>query len=163
MNIRVLVQVNPEEMFKAMVDAITEQLEKGLEDIGGQIERRAKRKAPTDTGALRRSITAQREGLTEKVGSNLHYAPYVEFGTRPHWPPVEPIREWVWRNRGKFGITGRGKKANKEVDRVTFLVRAKIAKRGTAPRRYLRDALEEVKPRIAKVLAYYVRRAELKK
>src|SRR3954471_3862185 len=38
-------------------------------------------------------------GLVFAVGCTMEYAPYVEFGTRPHFPPVEAIREWC-RVRG---------------------------------------------------------------
>jgi HK97 gp10 family phage protein len=45
------------------------------------IERAAKQKAPKDTGALRRSITSEVNGLEGVVFTNLEYAPYVEYGT----------------------------------------------------------------------------------
>lgn len=45
------------------------------------VETDARKKAPKDTGALRRSITSERVGLTGTVYTPLEYAPYVEFGT----------------------------------------------------------------------------------
>jgi hypothetical protein len=33
-------------------------------------------------------------GMRVAVGSTSPYAPYVEFGTRPHMPPVDAIRRW---------------------------------------------------------------------
>lgn len=44
----------------------------------------AQRKAPVDTGNLRRSITMDLSdgGLTGKVKPTVDYAPYVEYGTR---------------------------------------------------------------------------------
>lgn len=38
---------------------------------------------PVDTGRLRASITRSTEngGLTGKIGTNVEYAPYIEFGT----------------------------------------------------------------------------------
>lgn len=47
------------------------------------VETAARKKAPKDTGALRRSITSDRTGLTGVVYTTLEYAPYVEFGTGP--------------------------------------------------------------------------------
>jgi hypothetical protein len=43
----------------------------------------AKRQAPVDTGLLRASIrpTFYNNGLTVQVGSDVFYAPFVEFGT----------------------------------------------------------------------------------
>lgn len=45
------------------------------------VEEAARKKAPKDSGALRRSITSDRTGLTGWVGTPLEYAPYVEYGT----------------------------------------------------------------------------------
>lgn len=45
------------------------------------VEGSAKRKAPKDTGALRRSITSEVNGTEGVVFTSLEYAPYVEFGT----------------------------------------------------------------------------------
>jgi HK97 gp10 family phage protein len=49
------------------------------------VERDAKKEAPKDTGALRRSITSKvtvRTGeITGTVFTPLEYAPYVEYGT----------------------------------------------------------------------------------
>ena len=41
----------------------------------------AKEKCPVDTGTLRNSITYEVEGNTCEIGTNMSYAPYVEFGT----------------------------------------------------------------------------------
>ena len=49
------------------------------------VERKAKQKAPKDTGALRRSITSEVKGENTEVEGSvftpLEYAPYVEYGT----------------------------------------------------------------------------------
>lgn len=36
------------------------------------------------TGLLRSSITTEHEFLKKKIGTNVEYAPHVEFGTSPH-------------------------------------------------------------------------------
>lgn len=58
----------------------------GLIEQGGFVaEREAKRRTPVDTGTLRNSwhTDAVRRGGHVKVtiGSNVYYAPFVEFGT----------------------------------------------------------------------------------
>lgn len=72
----------------------------------------AKRLAPVDTGRLRASITPkieQRSLLGSNrirgiVGSNVAYAPYMEFGTgtfvgRPaHFPPPSALETWAKRH-----------------------------------------------------------------
>lgn len=55
---------------------------KSLAEAGKLIETRAKFLCPVDTGNLRRSITSDVDGLTAEIGTNVHYAPHVEFGTR---------------------------------------------------------------------------------
>lgn len=49
------------------------------------VERAAKKKAPKDTGELRRSITSKVESSGEEIKGTvytpLEYAPYVEYGT----------------------------------------------------------------------------------
>lgn len=50
-----------------------------------RVEHRAKQLCPVDTGRLRSSITwalaTDSVGLLAIIGSNVHYAAYVEFGT----------------------------------------------------------------------------------
>lgn len=57
-----------------------------LKRIAIQTVREAKDRAPVDTGRLRTSITFEEEQnrngfLKLVVGSNVDYAPFVEFGT----------------------------------------------------------------------------------
>jgi len=51
----------------------------------GQIERKAKRFCPVDTGRLRSSITSalgeEDDKIVGVVGTNVEYAPHIEFGT----------------------------------------------------------------------------------
>lgn len=65
-----------------------ERLEKKLLSVGLQIERAAKQNAPVDTGRLRSSITTEtgdRFGLpVVRVGTNVEYAPAIEFGSEPY-------------------------------------------------------------------------------
>lgn len=73
-----------------------------------RIETLAAQATPVNTGLLRQSIgrAIAAEGplvagvprrITAVVGSPLVYAPHVEAGTRPHWPPPAPIEAWVRR------------------------------------------------------------------
>ena len=45
------------------------------------VENSAKEKAPVNTGNLRSSLTHEVTGNVGTVGTNVEYAPYVEFGT----------------------------------------------------------------------------------
>ena len=52
-----------------------------LEAVGLQAEGYAKRLCPVDTGLLRNSITHTADDTTAYIGTNVEYAPYVEYGT----------------------------------------------------------------------------------
>lgn len=56
-----------------------------LKQVGAKCVRGAKRLCPVDTGRLRSSITEELrhdgDGLVEVVGTDVHYAAYVELGT----------------------------------------------------------------------------------
>ena len=58
-------------------------LNKAVERIALLIEGEAKKICPVRTGRLRASIhTGKIKDGVYYVGTNVHYAPYVEFGTR---------------------------------------------------------------------------------
>lgn len=107
------------------------------------VTRSARKNAPVDTGVLRASIMpgSRRQGdiTVGVVGSNVHYAPFMELGTRPHWPPIDALETWARRH----GTTA-------------FLVARAIARRGLRPRRYLQRALDDNARRIRQLIGNYV-------
>jgi len=109
-------------------------LRKAFADAVLLLERESKRRAPVDTARLRSSIThavdTRTVPLWGKVGTDVHYAPYVEFGTRPHWPPFSALQPWARRHGFPPGRAG------------AFLVARVIAARGTKARRFFRNAFE---------------------
>ena len=64
-----------------VIQAKDEAVAKALETIGRVAERYAKEICPTDTSRLKNSISHQVDDDTVYVGTNVEYAPYVEFGT----------------------------------------------------------------------------------
>lgn len=73
------------------LEKVPKELEKDVEatlEVNAlEIEAEAKRLAPVDTGKLRQSIKASKEGkLTYRIAANTTglapYAPFVEYGTR---------------------------------------------------------------------------------
>src|SRR3990167_10764904 len=98
-----------------------------LQKSGFTIERRAKEKAPVDTGRLRASITTKVKPLEAEIGSPVVYAPWVEFGTRPHFPPVAALETWARRH----GFSS------------AYVLARAISKRGTRPHPFLIPAAEE--------------------
>lgn len=109
---------------------LTNAVEKSCEIIKNS----AKKKAPKDTGALRRSITYEVESSSSEIVGTvftpLEYAPYVEYGT------------------GLFAENGNGRKD------VPWLYKDDKGKThitsGQHPQPYMRPALEENKDKVIK-------------
>lgn len=109
----------------------------------GEAKRNVSRPYPqgaVDTGQLMNSITIE-ERIGENqinylIGTNVNYAPYVEYGTRPHFPPVQALMEWVKRHaRGSKSLFGKD-----DTRKVAYAIAFTISKRGTTPRPFLRPA-----------------------
>lgn len=66
-------------------DDLTDGIDSGVATTAAQVERSAKQRVPVDTGNLRASLRFRRRApATYAVGTNVQYAPDVEFGADPH-------------------------------------------------------------------------------
>lgn len=63
---------------------LSEKIEVACEAIGGQAEMYAKEDTPVDTGRLRASISHATAEKTAYIGTNVEYAPAVEFRDTDH-------------------------------------------------------------------------------
>lgn len=104
------------------------EIEKALEKAAIVIQNEAIELCPADIGTLRQSITRKVSSNKATVGTNERYAPYVEFGTSPHFPPLNAIREWAGRVLGN--------------EDAAFAIAKKIARHGTKPQSFLRKAVD---------------------
>jgi len=111
-------------------------------DIQKNAKKRLRDQKAIDEGNLMNSIMVDsvQGGLAAEIGSIAPYAPYVEFGTRPHFPPPDALEDWA-KHHG--------------FDSAWPICKA-IAKRGLKERPYLNPAYEEEKEgfveRIRKIL-----------
>ena len=84
------------DLGKASYEA-TRKAQKVVAKTAHDIEADAKSLAPVDTGMLRNSIstTIGAGGLSAEIGPTVHYAPYLEYGTRrmPPQPYMGPAAE----------------------------------------------------------------------
>lgn len=71
-----------ESNVQAVIDASEEQIRVALEAIALQAEGYAILNCPVDTGRLRDSITHEVEDNVAYIGTNVEYAPYVEFNDK---------------------------------------------------------------------------------
>lgn len=84
------------------------------------------RSFPLDDGAIVR-VTAP-------------HAPFMEEGTRPHYPPIQPLRDWV--------VTKGFAQDEASVERIARAVALKIARDGIAPRHFFAKAVKRIEPDI---------------
>ena len=96
-----------------------------------EIQRNTRDLAPHDTGSLQRSILAERGYPSAKVIVNSPYGAAVEFGTRPHFPPIDAITKWA----NKKGIN-------------PYALAFSISKKGTKAHPYFQPGIEKSKPYI---------------
>ena len=84
--------------FNKLLDKIGNNILINTQDIVQEAvftgERTAKKACPVDTGMLRASITSNIGVLEGTVGTNVEYAPFVEYGTstqsaKPFMKPAE--------------------------------------------------------------------------
>lgn len=99
-------------------------------------------------GQLRNSwssdVNLQGVTVVGLVGTPIEYAEAVELGTRPHFPPVAPIQDWV---ESKLGLQG------KEARSVAFAIATKISKVGTKPQYIVRDQVRANESQIQRFFA----------
>lgn len=107
-----------------VTDALSDAVRLALEAVGVQAEGHAIDKitevGAVHTGNLRNSIVHEVEDDTVVIGTNVHYAPYVEFGTGIHAESGGGRQTpWTYQMDGKWYVT-----------------------RGMKPRPFLRPAIE---------------------
>ena len=99
------------------------------------------------SGDLLRSISTEIEvsGTTYIVWLNLaDYWKYVEYDTKPHWPPKDAIDRWIFI---KPVIPRPDKNGHIPTpEQLSFLIRRKIAEDGTKGTHDLRDTENAVLP-----------------
>lgn len=111
-------------------------------DIQSKAKKKLREQKAIDEGNLINSIVVDpiQGGMVAEIGSIAPYAPYVEFGTKPHFPPPDALEDWA-RHHG--------------FDSAWPICKV-IAKRGLKERPYLGPAYEEEKDgfvrRIKKIL-----------
>lgn len=132
--LRLLADIAAEELYAAMVEA------------DAFLERELKDRVPTATGLGRASITSYEQklpaGAIGVVGSPMMHLAYVDLGTKPHFPPLQPLEDWV---RLKLDVP------EEQVRSVAFLIARKISKRGTEGKFFVEQAFTFARPQLDKM------------
>ena len=77
------------------------------------------------------------------VGTNVKYAPFMELGTKAHWPPLGVLETWARRHGTTAFVVAMA---------IAGLRLGGTGKGGTKPRRYLQRALEKNREAIRRLL-----------
>jgi hypothetical protein len=145
-----------------------EEIELELMALALQIEGTIKSLAPVGvTGLMRGSFMSDVQrvpgGIAIEVGTPVEYGPYVEFGTKPHWAPIDPLKRWVERKiqphvlavgvsfeSGKAVPTRKGTRVlrgdarQRAVMSVAYAVQKAIARRGTKGQFIMAETMREL-------------------
>lgn len=136
--------------YEAAQRVVMDETRKGVQRSVIQIEADANRLVPVDTHTLQRSITHEvttsGADVTGRAGTNLVYAPVVEYGRSAGaaMPPPAALTGWMRRH----GID----------EKYAFVVAQSIARRGTRPKPYLKPALDKNRPAITREMAAVLQR-----
>jgi len=140
------------------------ELHAAMEESLMLLQRETVEATPTGAyGLLRKSIIAREpqrlaDGLIGVVdvedakgqyGSVLNYAVAVELGTKPHFPPIEPLIDWV---RAKLGVE------RDEAPGVAYRVARKIATKGTEGAHMFERTLQAQRAQVQRIFNAAIRR-----
>lgn len=122
----------PADMQRRSVRALRSTAKRAVGVVVAQIEEAG----AVDTGSLKQSVRAEstREGGTVVV--DAPHAAFIEYGTRPHRPPLAPIFRWVMRK-----LQPESEQAGWAIARA---IAAKIELEGTEPRHFMLKAMKKV-------------------
>jgi len=98
---------------------------------------------PFSFGILRLSMTGEvlndSNSIIGRISTPSIYGAAVEFGTRPHWVPIEPLKLWARRKLGD--------------ESIAYAVQRKIARVGTKGAFMFKRSFNNTKGRVRKLFA----------
>jgi hypothetical protein len=133
-------QANLSNLKKIMPQFVKDAINTHALAIQAQAKRNITDAPAVDTGQLRASVKIETysSGYAARVGTDVAHGKWIEFGTGPHFPPLEPIREWARRH----GLP----------PEAAYPIALAISKRGTPARAWLHPAFEAERPNFDSVI-----------
>lgn len=114
--------------FARAPEILLDELETAMGSSVAYLLRETQENTPTAMGTLRRSfisrvdVLASLDAVFGEVSSPLPYALPVELGTKPHYPPLEPLITWA---EVKLSL------ADDEAEAAALAIQRKIGRVGT--------------------------------
>ncbi len=128
-------------------EAVREELEAAITEADLLVLREVQDQWPHASGISRASMHTQEvvEGLRVEgfVGSPLHYVEAADLGTRPHFPPIDALVDWV---RLRFNVSSEA-----QAEGIARAIAWKIYHRGTEGAHALDTVLTHLYPQLEQI------------
>lgn len=112
--------------FVAAPQIVLQELEAATGSAVAYLKREAADLTPAAAGSLRQAwiegVSVEGDAVIGTLTNPMSYALAVELGSRPHFPPVDAIQNWV---ELKLGLAG------DEAEAAALAIARRIASRGT--------------------------------
>jgi hypothetical protein len=124
----------PQTIEGAIVRGLRSAAARGVPEVVGAINA-AKPFPAVFSGQLARSVEHSDLPRGGRISVDAPHAAIMETGTRPFWPPLQPLIDWATY---KFGVD------EDEAEEIAEAVRFKIAWFGIEPRHYFQTAMRTI-------------------
>lgn len=125
----------PAEIEQAGIRALRSAALRGVGFVVEEIDR-AKPYPPVNFGQLRQATRYAPLPRGGQVFNDAPHFPFMEYGTRPHMPPIAPLVVWATR---KFMVE------EEEAKAIAWAVALKIAREGIEPRGFFAKAMARMR------------------
>ena len=100
-NLSVTIKITPPGALSPQ--SVNQAITNGMRRVAFHMEGKAKDNITpfTKTGRLRSSVTSRSAGNRATIGTNVDYAPHVEYGTKPH--TIRPVNKKALKWQGPSG------------------------------------------------------------
>lgn len=141
-------------------DAYLEALDKGLNDAAKEFLKISASAIDdnelVDRGTLKQSGNMDIDDkLNKYVFYTAEHAPFVEFGSSPHWAPFEPLLDYTKRKMFPQG-------SPKEQRAMAKWLQRHIAENGTMPHPFFRPSVNEIRERMNSFIEPHIKKAVTK-
>lgn len=145
--------------FAAAPAMVLDELETTMGSLISNLDRETRENTPTAAGTLRSAwlpnvdVVAATDTVYGRLTNPLPYALPVELGSRPHYPPLDPLISWI---EVKTGLQGA------EAEARARIAQRAIGRRGTPARKMAATALADARETIQAEFAECAQRIKVR-
>ena len=146
MAVRLRITLEGGKALEAKLGRSRQVFERGIRAVTMEVEGDVKEDTPIRTGRLRSSIKVHVRGMNARLGTDVNYAPFVEFDTKKH--EIKPKRGGVLAWPRKAGRTtaglGAGPQGTKKgTGRAGFIYARAVQHPGTTGAHMFRKRIDD--------------------